>query len=216
MKSFPDSTRELIIFPSMLPQYGLDFFFVCLIFIYLFTYLFIWLHGVLVAAHGLFSCSCRIQFPNQGSNPGPLHQGHGVLTTGPPGESPRLLFLSCSFISYFLIDTRYFYGLLGLFFVFLFFHLFLAMLGLCCCARAFSSCGELGLLFVVVCGLSLWWLLLLWSTGSRRAGFSRRGSQDQLLCGMWDLPRPGLEPMSPALAGGFLTTAPPGKPYGLL
>ena len=29
---------------------------------------------------------------------------------------------------------------------------------------------------------------------------------------MWDLPRPGLEPMSPALAGGFLTTAPSGKP----
>ena len=29
--------------------------------------------------------------------------------------------------------------------------------------------------------------------------------------GMWDLPRPGLEPVSPALAGGFLTTAPPGK-----
>ena len=28
---------------------------------------------------------------------------------------------------------------------------------------------------------------------------------------MWDLPRPGLKPMSPALAGGFLTTAPPGK-----
>ena len=29
---------------------------------------------------------------------------------------------------------------------------------------------------------------------------------------MWDLPRPGLEPMSPTLAGRFLTTAPPGKP----
>ena len=28
---------------------------------------------------------------------------------------------------------------------------------------------------------------------------------------MWDLPGPGLEPMAPALAGGFLTTAPPGK-----
>ena len=28
---------------------------------------------------------------------------------------------------------------------------------------------------------------------------------------MWDLPGPGLEPMSPALAGGFLTTEPPGK-----
>ena len=29
------------------------------------------------------------------------------------------------------------------------------------------------------------------------------------------LPRPGLEPVSPALAGGFLTTAPPGKPCTL-
>ena len=28
---------------------------------------------------------------------------------------------------------------------------------------------------------------------------------------MWDLPGPGIEPVSPALAGGFLTTAPPGK-----
>ena len=28
---------------------------------------------------------------------------------------------------------------------------------------------------------------------------------------MWDLPRPGIELVSPALAGGFSTTAPPGK-----
>ena len=28
---------------------------------------------------------------------------------------------------------------------------------------------------------------------------------------MWDLPGPGIEPMSPALAGRFLTTEPPGK-----
>ena len=32
-------------------------------------------------------------------------------------------------------------------------HLFLAALGLCCCARAFSSCGEPGLLLVAVRGL---------------------------------------------------------------
>ena len=31
-----------------------------------------------------------------------------------------------------------------------FFFLFLAALGLRCCARAFSGCGERGLLFVVV------------------------------------------------------------------
>ena len=33
---------------------------------------------------------------------------------------------------------------------------------------------------------------------------------------MWDLPRPGHEPVSLALANGFLTTAPPGKPSFLL
>ena len=32
------------------------------------------------------------------------------------------------------------------------FYLFLAVLGLRCCARAFSSCGEQGLLFLVVRG----------------------------------------------------------------
>ena len=29
---------------------------------------------------------------------------------------------------------------------------------------------------------------------------------------MWDLPGPGIESVSPALAGGLLTTVPPGKP----
>ena len=41
---------------------------------------------------------------------------------------------------------------------------------------------------------------------------SNYGSRAQLLRGMWDLPRPGLEPVSPALADRFSTTAPPGKP----
>ena len=49
------------------------------------------------------------------------------------------------------------------------------------------------------------------STGSRRTGFSSCGTQAQLLRSMWDLPRPGLKPVSPALAGRFLTTVPPGK-----
>ena len=52
------------------------------------------------------------------------------------------------------------------------------------------------------------------SCGSRalECRLSSCGARAQLLRGMWDLPRPGLEPMSPALAGGLLTTAPPGKP----
>ena len=39
-------------------------------------------------------------------------------------------------------------------------------------------------------------------------GLSGRGAQAQLLHGKWNLPRPGIEPGSPALAGGFLSTVP--------
>ena len=56
-------------------------------------------------------------------------------------------------------------------------------------------------------GFSLRWLLLLWSTG-----FSSCGTAAQLLCDTWDFPRPGIEPVSLALQGRFLTTGPPGKP----
>ena len=89
------------------------------------------------------------------------------------------------------------------------------MLSLCCSARAshcggFSCCGARALgtraSVVVARGLS--------SRGLR--GLEHRlsscGAQAWLLRGMCDLPRPGLDPVSPALAGGFLTAAPPGKP----
>ena len=87
-------------------------------------------------------------------------------------------------------------------------------------ARAFSSCGKWGPLFIAVRGL----LFIavrgpFTTTGPPVAGHrlqTRRlsgcGSRAQLLRSMWDLPRPGLEPVSPALAGRFSTTAPPGKP----
>ena len=51
------------------------------------------------------------------------------------------------------------------FFLNIFIYLFLAVLGLRFCARAFSSCGERGPLFIAVRGP-----LTLRSTGSRRAG----------------------------------------------
>ena len=40
-------------------------------------------------------------------------------------------------------------------------------------------------------------------------------TQAQLLHGMWDLLGPGMEPVSPALAGRFFTTEPPEKPKEL-
>ena len=107
-------------------------------------------------------------------------------------------------------------------FFFLIYILFLAVLGLRCYAQAFSSCGvqashcgsfscciarALGTRasVVVAHGLSSCGLWAL------ECSLSSCGSRASLLPGMWNLPGPGLEPVSPALAGRFLTTAPPGK-----
>ena len=67
----------------------------------------------------------------------------------------------------------------GFFNINLFIYLFLAALGLRCCTRAFSSCGEQRLLFVTVAGFSLRCLLLLRSTGSGHASFSSCSTQAQ-------------------------------------
>ena len=86
------------------------------------------------------------------------------------------------------------------------------MLGLRLCARAFSSCSERGTLFIAVRGPLTVTASPVAEHGLQTRRLSSCGSRAQLLSGMWDLPRPGLEPMSPALAGGPSTTAPPGKP----
>ena len=88
----------------------------------------------------------------------------------------------------------------------------MAVLGLCFCARAFSSCGKRGPLFIAVRGP----LTIADSPVAEHRLQTRRlsncGSWAQLLRGTRDPPRPGLEPASPASAGRFSTTAPPGKP----
>ena len=57
-----------------------------------------------------------------------------------------------------------------------------------------------------------------WALGTRASvavacRLSNCGAWAQLLRGMWDLPGPGIEPVSPALAGRFLTTVPPGMSH---
>ena len=66
---------------------------------------------------------------------------------------------------------------------------------------------------------------MLRNVGSRHVGLgsrdswaleyrlSRCGARAELLRGMWGLPESGIEPVSPALAGGFLPTESPGKPW---
>ena len=77
------------------------------------------------------------------------------------------------------------------------------------CLRWVFIAASRGYSSLQCAGFSLQWLLLLWSTGPRSAGFSSCGAQAWLLRGMWNLPGPGLEPVSPTMAGRFLTTAPP-------
>ena len=89
----------------------------------------------------------------------------------------------------------------------------MTVLSLRFCARAFSSCGKWGPLFIAVRGSLTIAASLVVEHRLQTRRLSDCGSRAQLLRGMWDLPRPGLEPMSPALAGRFSTTAPPGKPF---
>ena len=97
------------------------------------------------------------------------HTGHFILITH--------LFCSWKFVPLnhphlFLLFLK-----INLFILFLFI-LFLASLGLRCCAWAFSSCGKWGLLFVAVCGL----LIAVASLASEH-GLQARGLQQLWLAG---------------------------------
>ena len=101
--------------------------------------------------------------------------------------------------------------------IYLFIYLFIyGCVGLRFCERAFSSCGKRGPLFIAVRGPLTVTASLVAEHRLQMRRLSNCGSRTQLLCGMWDLPRPGLEPVSAALAGRFSTTAPPGKPNTVL
>ena len=100
---------------------------------------------------------------------------------------------------------------------------FLKKTYLCIFGRAGSSPAVCGLSLIVVCGgysslgcklgaFSLRRLLLLWSIGSRVCKLSSCGVWTNCPGGMWNLPRAGIKPVSPALACRLLTTGPPGKP----
>ena len=87
--------------------------------------------------------------------------------------------------------------------------------------RALSSYGEWGLLFVAVCGLLTAVLSLVsehrfkgvWASAGVVCGHRSCGAWAYLPPGMWDLPGPGIQPVSPALAGKFSATGPPRKTW---
>ena len=109
---------------------------------------------------------------------------------------------------------------------FIYFYLFIYFMFWLCwifiaAHRLFSTCGEQGLL---CCGLRAshcggFSCPQAWVLGARPSvvaarGLSSCGAGASLLHSVWDLPGSGIKPVSRALAGGFLTTAPPGKSLG--
>ena len=100
-----------------------------------------------------------------------------------------------------------------------------------CGCQAFSRRGKQGLLFLVTGGLltevagfscdaqalgvqasaTVWHRLCSCGLRALEMRLSNRGAQALLPCSMGDLPGAGIEPVSPALAGGFLSTTPPEK-----
>ena len=117
----------------------------------------------------------------------------GVLGLGNRNSSCLLFFM-------FFFNFYFFGGVVGR----------AAGLGFCCCTRAFSSCSEQGLLPKCV-GFSLQRLLLLWGRSPGHAlknelsGCGLRalkhrlgscGPQASFPQGRWDLPAPGIKPMS--------------------
>ena len=108
------------------------------------------------------------------------------------------------------------------FFFYTFVYLFpFAGLGLCCCA-GFALVWAGGAALSQSTGSPLCCVLLVRSTASvvevlrlqRTGSIAVVHSSSGLSCprGLWDLPRPGIKPVSPTLAGGFFTIEPPGKP----
>ena len=86
----------------------------------------------------------------------------------------------------------------------------------CCSTWAFPNRCEWGLLFTIAshCGGISFRGAQALGIGAlvvAALGLSSCCTQVLVAHGMWNLPIPGTEPMSPALAGGFLTTVLPGK-----
>ena len=88
----------------------------------------------------------------------------------------------------------------------------MAVLGLRFCARAFSSCGKRRPPLIAVRGPLTIAAPPVAEHRLQMRRLSNCGSQAQPLCGMWDLPSPGHEPVSLALAGRFSTLCHQGSP----
>ena len=83
----------------------------------------------------------------------------------------------------------------------------MAVLGLHCCTGFSLAVASRGYSLVAMSEL-----LIAVASLVAKHRLSSCGTWALFLHGMWDLPRPGIEPMFPALEGRFFTTELSGKP----
>ena len=192
-----------------------------------------WLHWVLVAACRVFSCGVWDLVPCPGTGPGPLCWELRVLASGPAGNAATSYLKKMIYLLLAVLGLRCCAGfslavgrggcsLASVLNFPLWWLLWLAVGRGGCSLASVLNFPLWWLLWLVVgrggCSLAsvlnfpLWWLLWLGSTGSRLLGCSSC-ARTWLLRGTWGLPRSGVEPVSPALAGVFLNTAPLRKSF---
>ena len=140
--------------------------------------------------------------------------------TSPSNCTPAVSEAPCSRLQESLLELWFstwglFFFFFNFMYLFIYLFIYLAVLGLRFCARALSSCGKWGPLFIAVRGPLTIAASPVAEHRLQTCRLSSCGSRAQPLHGMRDPPRPGPEPVSPALAGRLSTTAPPGKPLNL-
>ena len=124
------------------------------------------------------------QFPEQGSNPPPMH-----------GKGNSFSFVKIKHSIYFFLIINFIVGHTGSSFL----------------CGGFLQLWRVRVTLQVYCmGFSLWGLLLLWSTGSRHTG-SVSAAHGLSSFGWWSLNGSGIGPRSPALTGKFLPIVSPEK-----
>ena len=106
-------------------------------------------------------------------------------------------------IAVFFLNFHYYY--------FKSYFIYLTVLGLC--YRALLSWSKQESLFIAVHELLTVVASLVTEHGLLPHGLGSCGAWAELPHGTWHLPRPGIEPVSLALAGRFSATGPPGKSW---
>ena len=104
--------------------------------------------GSVTVAHGPSCSAARGIFPDQGSNPCPLHWQANYQPLRHQGSPLLQFFFFFNFLYIFLMLFLSAYIL----FMYVCMYVCMAVLGLRFCVRAFSSCGKRGPLFIVVQG----------------------------------------------------------------